>query len=142
MEGTALAEVHPTAMEVTAEVVVRTSASATALGGQAPTGVRPPSPLRARLPCDGQDGHHDATGSNSTTQPTPSQTQSLQRRESQQVEAHRTAAKGGGNAATISIGPTPRADCAPPANSAPFQLPLPFSANCGPSTNTQFPFRQ
>ena len=104
-EKTALAEVYPTAMEVAAEVVVSTSASATALGGQAPTGVGPPIPLRATLPGDGQHGHHDATRSNATTQPTPSLTQHQQRRESQQVEQHCTPAKGGGNAATTSVGP-------------------------------------
>ena len=49
-EGMAMAEVDPTAMQVAAEVVVHTSASATALGGQAPTGVGPPLPLRASLP--------------------------------------------------------------------------------------------
>ena len=43
MEEMAMAEVDPTAMEVHAEETVRTPASATAIGGQAPTGVGPPS---------------------------------------------------------------------------------------------------
>ena len=50
MEGTALAEVDPTAMEVAAAEVLHTSASGTALGGQASTGVGPPLPLRASFP--------------------------------------------------------------------------------------------
>ena len=118
-ERTALAEVDPTAMEVAAEVEVHTSASETALGGQAPTGVGPPLPLRATLPGDGQHGHHDATRSKATTQPTPSLTQHQQRRESKQLEQHRTPAMGGGNAATTSVCPSPRADRAPHANSPP-----------------------
>ena len=114
-----MAEVDPTAMEVATEVIVHTSASATALGGQAPTGVGPPIPLRPSLPDDGQHGHHDATRSNATTQSTPSLTQPQQRRDSQQVEEHRTPAKGGGNAATTSVGPSPRADRGPHANFLP-----------------------
>ena len=118
-QRTALAEVDPTAMEVAAEVVVHTSASATALGGQAPTGVGPHIPLRASLPGDVQHGHHGAPRTNATTEPTLSVPQHLQRRESQQVEQHRTPAKGGGNAATTSVGPSPRAASAPHANSPP-----------------------
>ena len=119
MEVTASAEVDPTAMEVAAEEGVRTSASATAHGGQAPTGEGPPLPLRASLPGDGQHGPHDATRSNARTQPTPSPTQSLQRRESQPVEAHRTPAKEGGNATTTSVGPSHHADRASHTNSPP-----------------------
>ena len=93
MEGTALAKVDPTAMEVAEELVVRTTASAKALGGQAPSGVGPPSPLRASWPGEAQHGHHDDSHSNATTKPTPSQTYHLQRRESEAVEVHRTPAK-------------------------------------------------
>ena len=89
-----MAEVDSPAMEVAADEVVRTSASATALGGRAPTGVGPPLPLRASLTGDGQHWPHDATRSTVRTQPTPSQTQPLERREPQQVEGHRTLAKG------------------------------------------------
>ena len=59
-------------MEVAAEEVVHTTASATALGGQAPTGVGPALSLRASLPGAVQNGHHDATRSNARTHPTPS----------------------------------------------------------------------
>ena len=45
MEGTAMAELAPVEMEVAAEEVVRTAASAKALGEQAPTGVGPALPL-------------------------------------------------------------------------------------------------
>ena len=45
-----MSEVDSVAMEVAAEETLRTSASSTAHGGQAPTGVGPPVPLRASLP--------------------------------------------------------------------------------------------
>ena len=48
--GTAMAEVDSAAMELPAEEIVHTSASATALGGHAPTCVSPPLPHRASLP--------------------------------------------------------------------------------------------
>ena len=96
--GTAMAEVDSAAMEVAVEETVRTSASATALGGQAPTGVGPPLPLRASLPGYYHRGSDDATRYYLTTQPMPSQVQPSSRRDSQQVEVHRTPAKGGGNA--------------------------------------------
>ena len=59
--GRVMAEVDSPAMEVAAEETVRTSASATALGGQAPTGVGPPLPPRGSLPGDGHHGSHDVT---------------------------------------------------------------------------------
>ena len=62
--GTSMAAVDSAAMEVAAEEIVRTSASATALGGQAPTGVGPPLSLRASLAGDAHHGSHDATRSN------------------------------------------------------------------------------
>ena len=74
------------AMEVAAEETVRTSASATAIGGQAPPGVRTPLPLRASLPGDGQHWPPDATRANTVTQPTPAQALSRRRMELQQVE--------------------------------------------------------
>ena len=72
-----MAEVDSTAMEVAAEETVRTSASVTALGGQAPTGVGPTLPLRGSLPGDGHHGTHDAPRSSLTTQPMPSQAKPL-----------------------------------------------------------------
>ena len=63
----------PTAIDVAAEETVRTSASATALGAQAPTGVVPPLPLRVSLPGDGQQCPRDATCIHTVTQSTPPQ---------------------------------------------------------------------
>ena len=71
--GSAMSEVDSRAMDVAAEETFGTSASATALGGQASTGVGPP--LRASVPRDRHHGSHDATRSNPTTQPMPSQVQ-------------------------------------------------------------------
>ena len=76
---------NPTAMEVAAEETVRTSASATALGGQAPTGVGPAIPLRASLAGDAQHWPHDRPRTNIATQATPAQAVPPQRRELQQV---------------------------------------------------------
>ena len=114
--GTALAEVDSGAMEVAAEETVRTSESATALGGQAPTGVRPPLPLRASLPGDGHYGSHVAPRRNPSMQLLPSQVQPSPRRDSQQVEVHRTLAKGGGNAVPSLVGRSPRPDRVLPTN--------------------------
>ena len=74
MEGTALAEGNPTAMEISPEEVLRMDASATAIGGQAPTGVGPPLPLYGSLPDAGQHGPQEATRSNVMPKPSPSQT--------------------------------------------------------------------
>ena len=117
--GRVMAEVDSTAMEVAAEETVRTSASVSALGGQAPTGVGPPLPLRASLPGDGHHGSHDVPRSSLTTQPMPSQAQPPPRRDSQQVEVQRTPAKGGGNAVPTSVGPSPHGDRAPHNNPSP-----------------------
>ena len=114
-----MAEVDSVAIEVAAEETVRACASATALGGQAPTGVGPPLPLRASLPGDGHYGSHDAPRSNPTTQPMPSQAQPSQRRESQQVEVHPTPAKGGGSAVPTIVGRSPRGDRALHTNPSP-----------------------
>ncbi|KAF0137335.1 MAG: hypothetical protein FD143_3764, partial [Ignavibacteria bacterium] len=82
--GRVMAEVDSPAMEVAAEETVRASASATALGGQAPTGVGPPlPPPRGSLPGDGHHGPHNAPRSSLTTQPMPSQAQPPPRRDSQ-----------------------------------------------------------
>ena len=75
----AMAEGDPTAMEVAAEETVRTSASVTTLGGQAPTGVGPLLPLRASLPGAGQHWPPDATHTDTATQPTPLQALSPRR---------------------------------------------------------------
>ena len=91
-----MAEVDSEAMEVAAEETVGTFASATVLGGQSPTGVGPPLTQRPSLPGDGHHGSHDATPRSLTIQ--PSQAQPPPRRDSQQVEANRTPAKGGCNA--------------------------------------------
>ena len=113
MERTAFAELDLTAMEEASEDLVGTSASATALGGQAHTGARPPLPFRPSLRGAPQQGPHDAPCCNAMTEPRPSQTHPIQRRELQPVEVHRTPAKGGGNGTTSSVGPTPHADRAP-----------------------------
>ena len=114
-----MAEVDSPAMEVAAEKTVRTSASATALGGQAPTGVGPPFVPRGSLPGDGHHGSHNAPRSSLTTQPMTSQAQPLPRRNSQPVEVHRTPAKGGGNAVPTVVGPSPHGDRAPHNNPSP-----------------------
>ena len=106
-------------VEVAAEETLRTCASATALGRQAPTGVGPPVPLRPSLPGDGHHGSLEATRRNPTKQPRTSQVQPSQRREAQQVEVHRIPTKGGGSAVPILVGPSPRADRALYTNPAP-----------------------
>ena len=75
MEGEemAIGESKPMETEVEAEETVRTSASATGLGGQAPTGVGPPLPLRVSLPGDGQHGPLDGPRTSTATQSTPAQ---------------------------------------------------------------------
>ena len=71
MEGEemAMGGPNPMAIEVAAEETVGTSVSATALGGQAPTGIGPPLPLGSNLPGDGQHWPLDATRTNRATQP-------------------------------------------------------------------------
>ena len=64
----------PLAMQVAAEEPVWTSASETALGGRAPTGVGPP--LRSSLPGDGQHWPPDAPRRNVATLPTLEQASS------------------------------------------------------------------
>ena len=63
-----------------------TSASATALGGQAQTGARPTLPLRPCLPGAPQQGPPDAMRSNAMPEPMQWQTQHIPRRELQPVE--------------------------------------------------------
>ena len=48
-----MGEPNPAMIQVVLEETVRTSASATALGGQAQTGVGPPQSIRASLHGDG-----------------------------------------------------------------------------------------
>ena len=60
---------NPETRQEAVEEKVQASASAMALGGQAPTGVGPP--LSASLPADHQHRPPDATRSNVPTQPTP-----------------------------------------------------------------------
>ena len=84
-------EPDPMAIQV-AEETVCTSASATPLGGQGPTGIGPP--LRASARGDGQLWPVDAKSSNGATQPTPPQALSQRRRqELQQIQVHLNTAK-------------------------------------------------
>ena len=92
----------PTTVQVAAEETVRTSASATALGGHPPTGVGPP--LGVTLPSDGQHWPHDATRSNVATHPTPAQASSPGQSEVlQQMHVHVSPTNGGASTTTTTL---------------------------------------
>ena len=91
----AIGEPDRMAMQVASYDMVRTSASATALGGQAPTGVGPA--VRATLLGDGHHWPHGATRPDLATQPPPGQALCTGvREELQQIKVNLTSARGGG----------------------------------------------
>ena len=76
MEGEQMAMGGPirATSQVAAGEKVHASASVTALRGQSPSDVDPTLPIRASVPGDGQHWPPNATRSNKTRQPMPTQT--------------------------------------------------------------------
>ena len=102
MEGVemAMGGSDPATMHEGAKERVPASASATALGEQAPTGVWPPLSLLAGLPGDGQQGPPDATRSTWRRSLRQRSRFPGRRQVLQQMQAHSSQAKGGGSTTT------------------------------------------